>query len=112
VAGGAAVTKNASGGYTVAATNGSQSLTAAQAAALIAQLGSTANSVYKSTQTPYTIPGTNLVYNPATGQLLNAGTGGAIGGTGTGTNLLAGISTQTLLIGGGLLVLVLFMGKK
>lgn len=82
-------------------------LTAAQIATLSAAGIQAAIQVIKSTGTPSLIPGTALVYNPATNQILPA----------TGSSLLTGGLTATttsmlpiLLIGG--LAVVLLMGSK
>ena len=109
ITGGAAIKGSPSGGYTIQGANGSQSLTAAQAAALISQLGQSATSVYKSTLSPYQIPGTSLVYNPSTGQILT-GTGTGTGsGSGAGSTI-AGIPVSLLLIGAA--AFILMSGKR
>lgn len=84
-------------------TSTGQPVTATQIAALIAQAAGGANAVYKSTQSPYVIPGTNVVYNPATGQYANAA---GIAAAGLGTSL--GGMLPLLLIG----LVVVMLGKK
>lgn len=70
----------------------------------------TGTKIYNATQTPSVIPGSNLVWNPATGTFVNAS--GLLPGVSLnslGTSLSAsGISgTMLLLLGGGLLVVML-----
>jgi hypothetical protein len=60
------------GSSTSTPTTPSSSLTTAQLAALISSSGSAASSVIKATSSPYVIPGTNVLYNPATGQIVGA----------------------------------------
>lgn len=85
-------------------TSTGQPVTAAQVAKLIAQAAAGASAVYKSIQGPYVVPGTNVVYNPATGQYASA-SGVALQG---GTLNLGGL-LPLLLIGG--LVLVMSGGR-
>ena len=80
-------------------------LTAAQQAQLIAAVGNSAVSLIRTAAGgPYQVAGTNLIYNPATGQLTTASTAG----------LTSSLSTLTpylpYLLGGGLLLLLL--GRK
>lgn len=49
--------------------NASGAMTPAQLASIISSSGAAASSILKSTQSPYVIPGTSVVYNPATGQM-------------------------------------------
>lgn len=107
--GGATVVKSGNG-YGVQSSSGSltSGLTVSQAAQLVGLMASQANSVYKSTQTPYQIPGTSLIYNPATGQMMNAG-GGVLGGTGTSMNLQ---SMMPMILIGAAVLLISVMGKK
>ena len=65
--------------------------------------------IFKATSSPSLIPGTNLVYNPATGQVSNATTGL------TGSQLAStlGLSPQLLLLlGAGLLAVMFLEGQK
>ena len=83
-------------------------LTAAQQAQLIAAVGNSAVSLIRTAAGgPYTVAGTNLVYNPATGQLTTVA---AVNAT-AGLNLSSLTSNLPLLLGGGLLLL-LVMGRK
>lgn len=83
-------------------------LTTAQIAALIAATGNSAVSLIRTASGgPYTVAGTNLVYNPATGQLTTVA---AVNAT-AGLNLSSLTSNLPLLLGGGLLLL-LVMGRK
>ena len=80
-------------------------LTAAQISQIFANAASAGVSVFKATSSPYAIPGTSLVYNPATGQIANALTGL------TGTQTIAGIGGVSIgmlaLIGIALVVFVM-----
>ncbi len=102
--GGATIASDGSGGYAVQTPSGQKAtgLTVAQASQLLAAMSNAATSAYKSTLSPYQIPGTSLVYNPATGQMVNPA-GIPIGGVGTGVgaNPLAG------LLSGGMLPILL-----
>ena len=84
-------------------------LTAAQIAAIVNSAAAAGISVFKATSSPYAIPGTSLVYNPATGQIANS-----LGLTGSqiAATTLAG-GSSVVLIGGGiaLLFLVLMMSR-
>ncbi len=65
--------------------------------------------IYKTTQNPSVIPGSNLVYDPATGRMIPAsgvGVYSPIGSAG-----LGGVSPLMLILVGGLL-LVMVAGKK
>lgn len=87
------------------------STTAANPLTSILQGAAATSQLIKSTQNPTLVSGTSLVYNPATGQLVNAAglpiSSTAYGYTGV-TSL--GSMLPLLLIGGGLLVVVLAMG--
>lgn len=87
--------------------NGTASgLSAAQIAQLVASAANAGVSVLKATSSPYAIPGTNLVYNPATGQILPSS--GLLNTASTlGTSMM-----PVLLIGAAVLGLVLVMSKK
>jgi hypothetical protein len=99
---------------TGAATTGGQSLNAQQIAQLISAAATSATSIYKGTQSPFLVPGTNVIYNPATGALSN-GSGinlSSILGTAsvTGTTGISG--TTVLLIGGLGLLGLMVMGRR
>jgi hypothetical protein len=79
-------------------------LTAAQIAGLISGSASAAGTILKSTQSPSLIPGTQLVYNPATGQMTS--------GIATTASALSSSMTPIILIAVIGLVLVMGMGKK
>lgn len=81
----------------------SAGFTPAQAASLLTTAAQTAIAAYKSTQSPGLIPGTSLVYNPATGQVLNAA--GAVVNSGTTTTGSISPIMILLLIGGAALVI-------
>lgn len=83
---------------------------AAQILAALAQGAGSGATIYKALQTPSLVPGTNLVYNPGTGQLQNALgiSAGAIG-----SSLTSSVSSLLpLLLLGGLAVLVFSSLKK
>lgn len=67
------------GGSTFNSTPSTSGLTSAQLASIISTAGQAAISIAKATSTPSVIPGTGLVYNPATGQFLPSS--GAVAGT-------------------------------
>jgi hypothetical protein len=76
-------------------------LTAAQIAAIATAAGQAAINVAKATSTPGLIPGTNLVYNPATGQFLpGSGVGTPLGTqlAVTPTSLTASLSSSGALV--------------
>jgi hypothetical protein len=78
-----------------------------QIANAVATAANAAISAYKSTQSPYLIPGTNLVANPG-----GVPIGSALGITGT---QLTGLSTSLapiLILGLGLIVVMSFAGGK
>lgn len=100
------------------AVNGSvpgSSWSAAQILQAIGAAGQTAVGVFKATSSPSLIPGTQAVYNPATGQIIGAGllqtTGNLFGGAGTAAAGLGSIM-PLLLLGVGALVLVSAMGRR
>jgi hypothetical protein len=71
-----------------------------------------AASAYKSLQTPSLIPGTNLVYDPASGTIRNAATGLTGQQTVAAGAGVSGISpTMILLLAGGLIAVMAFSGK-
>lgn len=82
-------------------------LSAAQITAIANAAEAAGTKILQVTTAPSLIPGTNLVYNPSTGQILPSGTTlSSVFGNAT----LSGSGTF-LLIGGGLLVLLLLMKK-
>jgi hypothetical protein len=86
----------------------SSGLSANQIAAIVQAASAVGTKVLQVTNQPSLIPGTNLVYNPATGQILPSGTTlSSVFGSAT---LSSG--GTLLLVGGGILLLVLLMGKK
>jgi hypothetical protein len=93
-------------GSTTTSTGSSSGVTPASIAAAIAAAANAATGVYRATSTPSVIPGTNAIYNPATGQITNAG---LLSTSGLGTTL-SSMLPLLLLVGGGLL-LVSAMGK-
>jgi hypothetical protein len=101
---------------TIAAQGTSTGLSAAQIANIFNSAASAGVNIFKATSSPYQIPGTSLVYNPATGQIASS-TG--LTPTGLATVQAASISASSLtsmlpilLIGGGLLLVVMMMGGK
>lgn len=89
-------------------TNTAGGLTADQITKIIGTAASGAVGLIKSTSQPYVIPGTNSVYDPATGRIL------APGQSNIATPLVSGtISNTGLLVGGavaiGILVLIFAM---
>ena len=94
--GGGAITPTVS-----APTSGGGGLTAAQITSIAAAAGQAAINIAKATSTPGLIPGTNLVYNPATNQFLPAsGAGTTLPGTQvslTPTGLSASLTSGTAL---------------
>jgi hypothetical protein len=79
-------------------------MTTAQIAASLSTLANSAINAYRQTIAPSVVPGSNLVYNPATGQFLPAA------GVSLSTAGIAGISSSALMVGGlALLALVLVM---
>jgi hypothetical protein len=93
-----------------AATTSGQPLSLAQISALISTTAGAANAVLKSTQSPYVLPGTNVIYNPATGQLANASYVGLTSGSlGLSLGSLSGM-LPLLLIGG--VILLVAGGRK
>ena len=94
------------------ATQGTSSgLSATQIASIFQQAANTGIAVFKATSSPSLIPGTNLVYNPATGQVSSA--------TGLNSAGLASVDIASqltsmlpiLLLGGGAILVVMMMGK-
>jgi hypothetical protein len=71
---------------------------------------------YKSLQTPSLIPGTNLVYNPATGQISSATglTAAGLLAASTTSSLATSLSSMgpVLLIGGALLLILMMGGRR
>jgi len=82
---------------------GSSGPSAAQIAQIIAAGAQAGTAIAKSTQAPYLIPGTNTLYNPATGQILSS--------LGFSSQSLSSILPILLLAGGALLVFSV-IGKK
>ncbi len=88
--------------------------TAAQNAALLAAITSAGTKALNASATPYLIPGTNSVYNPATGAITTAAA------TPTAVAAAAALQTTALtsslmpiaMIGIAAVVLVMMMGKK
>lgn len=89
---------------TSAAPSGSvtSGLTPAQIAALISGSAGAASTILKSTQTPYLVPGTGLVYNPQTGALSS--------GTAVNAGAISSSITPTIMIVA-VLLLVLMSAK-
>jgi hypothetical protein len=101
---------------TIAAQGTGTGLSAAQIANIFNSAASAGINVFKATSSPYAIPGTSLVYNPATGQLASS-TG--LTAAGLATVQAAGITASSLtsmmpiiLIAGGLMLLFMVMGNK
>lgn len=69
-----------------AGTPASGAMTGAQLAALISGTGAAASQVIRASGSPYVIPGTNVLYNPATGQIV--GSSSAVTASVLGTNLM------------------------
>ena len=97
---------------TIATQGTATGLTAAQISQIFTSASAAGINIFKATSSPSLIPGTNLVYNPATGQMANATYGGLTG------SQIGAIGTLDLtpyipmiLIGGGLLLVVMMMGK-
>ena len=97
---------------TIATQGTATGLTAAQISQIFTSASAAGINIFKATSSPSLIPGTNLVYNPATGQMANATYGGLTG------SQISAISTSSLtaylpmiLLGGGLLLVVMMMGK-
>ena len=86
----------------------STGLTAAQISQIFTSAAQSGVAIFKATSSPSLIPGTNLVYNPATGQIANALTGL------TGTQVASSISSlmPLFLIGIGLVLVMSLAGKK
>jgi hypothetical protein len=83
-------------------------LSPAQIAQVIGSASQAGVSILKATSAPYAIPGTNLVYNPATGQIL-PGSGGIVS-TPFG---VGGVSSSgIMIIGAAVIGLVLIMSMK
>jgi hypothetical protein len=82
-------------------------MNASQIASLIAAAGGAASTALRATQSPYLIPGTNILYNPGTGQIVGSPAGI------TGTQLAGGASLlmPAAVLGIGLLV-ILSMGRR
>jgi hypothetical protein len=93
-------------GSTASPNPGSSSgITAGQIAAIFSGVSNSALNVYRATSSPSLIPGTNSIYNPATGQILGASlTGSEISST-------IGSLLPLLLLAGGGLLLFSVMGK-
>jgi len=95
---------SASDGGPVPASGSTGAQTAAQILAAAAQAAGAGSAILKSTQSPGLIPGTSLVYNPATGQIMSAtGAAPAV------TTLSLTSMLPILLIGG--IALVFLSGK-
>ncbi len=97
---------------TIATQGTATGLNAQQIASIFSSAANAGINVFRATSSPSLIPGTSLVYNPATGQMENAMygglTGGQIGAIGT---LDMTPYIPMILIGGGLLLVVMMMGK-
>jgi hypothetical protein len=92
-------------GYTGGATSPSGSgLNAAQLASILGTAANTATSIYKSTLSPYVIPGTNLVANPGGTAIL-----GATGSAALGSSLSSISPLLIILVIGG--IALMSMGK-
>jgi hypothetical protein len=90
-------------------------MTPAQISASLTALANSAVAAYKSTLSPSVVPGSNLVYNPATGQFLPAITGTSVGlATANSASLSALFSNPTLLllIAGVVVVVMMEQGKR
>jgi hypothetical protein len=87
----------------------SSGLTPTQIAQIITSATNAGLAVFKATSSPSLIPGTNLVYNPATGGIANATTGltGAQIAAG-----LGGISIGTIALIGGALLILMMLEKR
>jgi hypothetical protein len=90
--------------------NASGSITPAQIAAIISSSGSAAASIIKSTASPYVIPGTSVVYNPATGQM-SSSTGLSTTATAI-TSEISSFLPLILLAVGAMIVLPMLGGGK
>lgn len=99
---------SASGAGTGSGSGGGGGLTPTQINALINGATQTATGIYRATQSPSVVPGSNLVYNPATGQFLSASGTGVVTPFGT----VSSSMLPLLLLGGGALLLALMAGKK
>lgn len=87
-------------------------LTPAQQAQLIAATGNAAVSLIRTaTGGPYTVAGTNLVYNPATGSLTTAAGANAVSTLLAGGGALGLSSNTLLLVGGAAVLLFVLMGS-
>lgn len=75
----------------------------------LSKLTASATQAYRSVQDPAIVPGSNLVYNPATGQFLPA-TGSTLMTPFASANLSS--SGMWLLIGGGLLLVMMMGGGR
>lgn len=86
-------------------------LTAAQIAQIFTSASSAGLAIFKATSSPSLIPGTNLVYNPATGQVTNSLTG--LTGSQLASTLGVGsLSIGTLLLLGGAAFLLIMLSNK
>jgi hypothetical protein len=86
----------------------------AQNAALLAAITQAGDKVLSSQETPYLIPGTNSIYNPATGAIsTGAATPGALAAASAlSTSALTSSLMPIAMIGIVAVVLVMMMGKK
>ena len=86
----------------------STGLTAAQISQIFTSAAQSGVAIFKATSSPSLIPGTSLVYNPATGQIANALTGL------TGSQVASSLTSlmPILLIGLGLILVLSMAGKK
>jgi hypothetical protein len=93
---------------TIATQGTSTGLTAAQISQIFTSAAQSGVAIFKATSSPSLIPGTNLVYNPATGQIANALTGL------TGSQVASSLTSlmPMLLIGLGLILVLSMAGKK
>jgi hypothetical protein len=89
----------------------STGLTPAQIAQIISSSAGAATSILRSTESPYRVPGTNLVYNPATGQIMSSlGITGSALGTALTPVAMNGLMMAGIALVG--LVVVMNMMKK
>lgn len=89
---------------------GSGGVTPQQLASLLAAGAQGASAIYRATQSPSLVPGSSLVYNPQTGQLVPA-SGLSVGGL-FGTSLSASGSLMPILLIGGAVLLFMTLGKR
>lgn len=105
----ALATSAAGYGTTGVSTSNGGSLSAAQIASIIGNSANAAVGIFKATSSPSVIAGTGLVYNPATGQLVNATTGFGVAGVGA---ALGSYLPLLLVVGAAVLILPMLSGGK